>query len=338
MILSVGGRLIADKGQSKGGAAVTLDTGKSFDFHLLVVNEGIAMDTSRVVALFIAVARTKSFSQAASGAGLTPQAVSKAVRQLEAHLGVRLLHRTTRSLSLTDEGLRLFELADPGLRLLDEALAQVRDSKQDVDGLIRIATATSIGNRILVPLIRDYQKLHPGTHFDLLLDDHFTDLIAAKIDIGFRAGNPPERNLVARRLGDIELIICAAPAYLEQFGVPETVDALLTHRCTGFRQPNSGRLTPWEFQDEGGTVYRDIPVVASFNNVEAEVEAVLAGIGIGQLANYMIDDKLASGALVALLPQRISASSGLYMYYQQRTQMPARVRGFIDFVVGVWRN
>lgn len=291
------------------------------------------MDTSRVVALFIGVARAGSFSRAAGETGLTPQAVSKAVRQLEAHLGVRLLHRTTRKLSLTDEGLRLFELASPGLRLLDEALALVKQSQQESDGLVRIAAATSVGNRVLVPLIRDFQRQYPGTHFDVLLDDHFTDLIEARIDIGFRAGNPPERNLVARRLADIRLIICAAPAYLAQHGAPRSVEELSAHRCTAFRQPNSGRLAPWEFHADGGTVYRDMPAVVSFNNVEAEVEAVLAGIGIGQLADYMVSGELASGRLVEVLPQPVGPGGGLYMYYPQRTQMPLRVRRFIDFAV-----
>jgi len=291
------------------------------------------MDTARVVSLFIGVARAGSFSRAAGEAGLSPQAVSKAVRQLESHLGVRLLHRSTRSLSLTDEGLRLFELASPGLRLLDEALSLVKQSQQESDGLIRIVAATSVGNRVLVPLIRDFQRESPGTHFDVLLDDHFTDLIEARIDIGFRAGNPPERNLVARRLGDIRLIICAAPDYLARHGAPRDVEELAAHRCTAFRQPNSGRMTPWEFYADGGTVYRDIAAVASFNNVEAEVQAVVEGIGIGQLADYMIAAELADGRLVEVLPQPVLPGGGLYMYYQQRAQMPLRVRRFIDFVV-----
>ncbi|CDG83671.1 LysR family transcriptional regulator [Janthinobacterium agaricidamnosum] len=290
------------------------------------------MDKARTVSLFIAVVRARSFSRAASEAGLTPQAVSKAVRQLETYLGVRLLHRTTRSLSPTDDGLRLFELANPGLRLLDEALDQVQTSRQEAEGLIRIAAPSSMANRQLVPLIRDFQRIYPGAVFDVLLEDHFTDLVEAKIDIGFRAGNPPERNLVARKLSDLPLLVCAAPAYLKQFGAPANAAELTLHRCTGFRQPNSGRMVPWELHIDGGTVYQDVSAVCSFNNVEAEVAAVLAGVGIGQLALYLIADELAQGRLVAILPQLATANGGLYMYYPQRTQMPLRVRNFIDFV------
>jgi DNA-binding transcriptional LysR family regulator len=290
------------------------------------------MDKARVISLFIGVVRAKSFSQAAVDAGLTPQAVSKAVRQLEDHLGVRLFHRTTRSLSLTDEGTRLFELANPGLRLLDDALDQIQSSRLEVDGLIRVAAPTSIGNAIIVPLLQEFQQRYPGAHFDMLLDDHFTDLVESKIDVGFRAGSPPERNLISRKLGEITLLTCAAPSYLAQHGTPKKVGDLAAHRCTGFRQPNTGRLMPWEFHVDGATVYQDVQAVASFNTVEGELAAVLAGIGISQMPILMIEQELASGALRPLLTSTITNNNGVFMYYQQRTQMPLRVRHFIDFV------
>jgi DNA-binding transcriptional LysR family regulator len=283
--------------------------------------------------MFIGVVRAGSFSQAAVDAGLTPQAVSKAVRQLEQHLGVRLFHRTTRSLRLTDEGTRLFELASPGLRLLDEALEQIQSSRLEVDGLIRLAAPTSIGIAIIVPLLQQFQQLYPGAHFDVLLDDHFTDLVESRIDVGFRAGGPPERNLVSRKLGDMLLVPCATPAYLEKYGTPRKVADLAQHRCTGFRHPNTGRMMPWELHVDGATVYQDVPAVASFNTVEGELTAVLNGMGIGQLAAYMIEDQLASGALVPLLTSTLSSNNGVFMYYPQRTQMPLRVRHFIDFIL-----
>jgi DNA-binding transcriptional LysR family regulator len=291
------------------------------------------MDKSRVLTLFIGVVRAGSFSQAAQEAGLSPQAVSKAVRQLEDHLGVRLFHRTTRSLTLTEEGERLFELANPGMRLLDEAIDTVQNSRRDMDGVIRIAAPTSFGQHIVVPLIRDFQQRYPGVRFDLVLEDQFTDLVEARIDVGFRAGNPPERNLVSRRIGDLWLVVCAAPRYIEQFGAPDSIDALRGHRCTGFRQPNTGRMVPWEFRVDGATVYRDIPSVASFNTAEAEVAAVLSGMAVGQLGWYMVAEDIRHGRLRHLLAHTTASYGGVYMYYQQRTQMPQRVRQFIDYAV-----
>jgi DNA-binding transcriptional LysR family regulator len=296
------------------------------------------MDKARVIALFIGVVRAGSFSQAAVAAGLSAQAVSKAIRQLEDEVGVRLFHRTTRSMTLTDEGQRLYDLAHPGLRLLDEALEQVKGSRDEVEGLIRIAAPTSLGSHLLAPILREFQERHPGARFDLHLADQFTDLVAAKIDVGFRAGNPPERNLVARRVGAIVLKICAAPGYVERYGAPASVEELLRHRCTGYRQANSGRLVPWELKGEGGTVYLDVPCVASFNTTEAEAAAVRAGMGIGQLAGYLADEDLERGRLVHLLPQLDTGNAGIYMYYPQRTHLPSRVRRFIDHAYAAARR
>lgn len=288
------------------------------------------MDKSRVISLFIGVVRAGSFSQAAVAEGLAAQSVSKAIRQLEDYLGVRLFHRTTRSLSLTDEAQRLYELACPGLRLLDEALEEVRSSGDDVDGLIRIAAPTSFGTHLLAPILCTFQERYPRARFDLVLADQFTDLVAARIDVGFRAGSPPDRNLIARRLGDVVLKICAAPAYLEKYGTPTRREDLLQHRCTGYRQANTGRLMPWELQGGDGTLCVDMPCVATFNTIESEAVAVMRGVGIGQLAAYLIDDDLAAGRLVHLLPELDTRNAGIYMCYAQRTRMPSRVRLFID--------
>lgn len=297
------------------------------------------MDKTRALALFLGVARAGSFSQAAVEAGLTPQAMSKAVGQLEQALGVRLLHRTTRKLSLTDEGARLVELAGPGLQLLNEALDDVQHSRQHMDGLIRIAAPVSLGSYLLVPLMKAFQDKYAGVRFDALLDDRFTDLVEAKIDLGIRAGNEPDRNVIARHISDIELLICASPEYLKKHGTPKSLDELLTqHRCTGFRHPNTGRLLPWELMQNGTLVFQDVPAVATFNNVETEVEAVRNGIGIGQLTRYAIEDDLARGTLIALLPQYDSARQKLYLYYPQRKQLPLRVRRFIDFTIEFMRR
>ena len=145
--------------------------------------------------------------------------------------------------------------------------------------------------------------LHRTTR-SLLLDDHFTDLVEARIDVGFRAGSAPQRNVIARRLEDIALQICAAPPCLAAFGAPADAAQLLQHRCTGFRQPDTGRRTPWDLHIDGNTVYQDVPAVASFNTVEAEVAAVLA-----------------------------TRERGIDMYDAQRTHLLLRVRNFIDFVV-----
>jgi DNA-binding transcriptional LysR family regulator len=296
------------------------------------------VDQTRALTLFLAVVRAGSFSRAAVEAGLTPQAMSKAVRQLEAHLNVRLLHRTTRKLSMTDEGSRLFELADPGMRMLDDAVEQVHASREAAGGTIRVVAPPSLGGKLLVPLIRDYQLQHPSARFDVLLDDRFTDLVEARVDVGFRVGTSAERNVVARKLREVRLVICASPAYIEANGKPASLAQLLKHRCTGFRHPNTGKTMLWELQKGNEIVYQEVPAVATFNDVATEVEAVRNGIGIGQLATYMIEQDLKDGTLMPLLPQLSTARLSIFMYYPQRTQMPARVRRFVDFVIEASRR
>lgn len=296
------------------------------------------MDKARVLTLFLGVVRAKSFAQAAVEAGVTPQAVSKAVRTLEDELGVRLLHRTTRKLSLTTEGARLFELADPGMRQLDEALEQVRSSRREDDGMLRLTAPHSVAVRVLVPLIRQFRQQYPSITFDVVASDLFTDLVESRIDVGFRAGTSPGQNLVARKLCDLPLLICASPDYLAKHGTPKNADELLRHDCTGFRRPVTGRMIPWELTIDGDLVYLEVPAVATFNDVETEIEAVRAGVGIGQLSAYMVQDDLTAGRLVAILPQYDSNNVGLYMYYPHRTHMPVRVRRFIDFVVAASRG
>lgn len=290
------------------------------------------MDKSRAVSLFIKVVRTGSFSGVAVEEGLSPQAVSKSIRQLEALVGVRLFHRSTRSLTLTDEGQQLFERASPGLQMLDDALTHVQASREGVEGTIRVAASSALGRRVVLPLIGEFRELHPRTQFDLQLSDQFIDLIEAKIDVGFRAGSPPARNLVSRRLAEMSFVICATPGYLARYGTPRHVEDLLGHQCTGYRQANSGRMAQWQLRIADEIVYRDIPAAVTVNTADAEVEAVLQGWGIGQLSRYVVRDALARGELVEVLPGASASEGSIYLCYQQRTRMPQRVRKFIDFV------
>jgi DNA-binding transcriptional LysR family regulator len=290
------------------------------------------MDTTRVLNIFLSVARAQSFSQAAHDTGLTTPAVSRAIAQLEAHLGVRLLHRTTRRVNLTDEGARLFELADAGLRLLDEAMDKTVYSKQ-TGGVIRIAAPRSLGVKLLVPAIASFQEAHPDVLFEVVLDDHFTDLVANRIDVGFRAGTAPERNVIARSLGSMSLVVCASTQYVAKHGFPRSANELSEHRCTGFRHPNTGRTVPWELLVGNEFVFKDVHAVATFNDVDAELAAVRAGIGIGQLPDYLVAGEVNGGGLVALLPQCATSRLGVFMFYPERERIPARVRQFIDYVM-----
>lgn len=291
------------------------------------------MDELRAISTFIRAAELGSFNRAATAQGTTPQAVSKTVRQLEQHLGVRLFHRTTRKSSLTEDGQLLFESVRASMEGFSSALNRVKNAAREDAGLIRISAGGTVGRKILMPLVAEFSRRHPGVTFDLVLEDGSTDTVGERIDLGFKAGNAPTAQVVSRRLFPIQLVVCATPAYLAQHGAPDTIDSLAAHHCIGYRQPGTGRPVPWEFSINGETQYRNMHYVVCCSDPEAEMQAVLNGIGIGQIDSINATAPLQSGELVPLLTHTTSDRMGLYLYYAQRADMPSRVRRFIDFAV-----
>lgn len=291
------------------------------------------VDELRAIATFIRAAELGSFHRAAQAQGTSPQAVSKNVRQLEQHLGVRLFHRTTRKSSLTEEGQRLLESVRESMEGLTGAIERARRAALGDEGLIRIGAGGAVGRKVLMPLLAEFQRRHPGVAFDLVLEDRPTDAVVERIDLGFKAGNPPTAQVVSRALFPIQLIACATPAYLAAHGVPTTLADLSAHRCVGYRQPGSGRPMPWEFLVKGETVYQTMAFAVCCSEPEAEMQAVLEGMGIGQIDSINATEPIRRGALVPLLVRHTSHRMGLHLYYAQRRDMPARVRQFIDFAV-----
>ncbi|MGV7211531.1 LysR substrate-binding domain-containing protein [Oxalobacteraceae bacterium A2-2] len=296
------------------------------------------MDELRAISTFIRAAELGSFNRAATAQGTTPQAVSKAVRQLEQHLGVRLFHRTTRKSSLTEDGRLLLDSVRPSLEGFSSALGRVRNAAREDQGLIRISAGSAVGRKVLMPLLAEFSGDHPGVSFDLVLEDGATDAVGERIDLGFKAGNAPTAQVVSRRLFSIQLVVCATPAYLAAHGVPATIASLAGHRCVGYRQPGTGRPLPWEFQLDGETRYHAMPYAVCCSDPEAEMLAVLHGLGVGQIDSINAAPLLRSGELVPLLVDSTSERMGLYLYYAQRSDMPGRVRRFIDFAAGRLRG
>ncbi|OON64499.1 LysR family transcriptional regulator [Massilia sp. KIM] len=296
------------------------------------------MDELRAISTFIRAAELGSFNRAAQVQGTTPQAVSKAVRQLEQYLGVRLFHRTTRRSSLTEEGQRLLESVKDSMEGFTSALNRVKNAAREDEGLVRISAGGAVGRKVLLPLLAQFSRLHPGVSFDLVLEDRPTDTVGERIDLGFKAGNAPTAQVVSRRLFPIQLVLCATPDYLARHGAPASRAELAAHRCVGYRQPGAARPMPWEFQDGSETVYQNMQYLVCCSDPEAEMGAVLNGMGIGQIDSINATPHLRSGELVPLLVEHTSERMGLYLFYAQRSDMPARVRRFIDFAVSSLRD
>jgi len=293
----------------------------------------MAFNELRAIATFIKAAELGSLRRAAANQAITPQAASQALGQLEAHLGVRLFHRTTRSLSLTEEGSRFLDAARPGLLTLQHALHDARRDREQIAGPLRIAAPRSVMLPVLWPVLDEFCRRHPEVEPDIQLDDRIGNWVADRLDVGFRAGSPPGDGVIARHLLPLQLIVCAAPAYVQRHGVPTSIDELSRHRCSGFRHPGTGKLMPWEFKVGEEIVSRDVATTLSTNDVDLEADAVLAGHRIGQLVGVTAAPLIRAGRLVPLLTQHVTDHLGLYLYYGSRAAQPARVRAFIDLVV-----
>jgi DNA-binding transcriptional LysR family regulator len=291
------------------------------------------MNEVRALSIFVRVATLGNLRKAAVDQGISPQAASHAVMQLEKTLGVRLFHRTTRKLSLTEEGERLLHSVEPALAILSSALDDVRRSKEEVAGPLRVSAPAALGRAVLWPSILEFAALYPAVQLDVQFDDHFTDIVAERADVGFRGGSPPAGGAIARRLLPIQLIVCASPGYIERHGEPRSVDDLGAHRCTGYRRANTGKQAPWEFLIGDEIVYRDIAATLCANDIDAETEAVVAGLAIGQLGSFSAVSHIRSGRLVPLLTQHVTQRESIFIYYRHRTEQPLRVRTFIDFMV-----
>ncbi len=290
------------------------------------------MDEFKAITVFAKAADAKTFHQAAVDLGISPQAVSKMIRQLEQHLGVRLFHRTTRQTSLTAEGRSFLESVRPGLDMITGAMGQVRSATERIEGPVRISAALSARKVLLQPMAQ-FNALYPQVQFDLLLDDSFTDAVVDRIDVGFRSGSQPSGNLIARRLFGVQQIVCASPDYIAQHGAPQSLADLGQHRCTGFRNGATGKLQPWELMVDGELRRLNMQTSFCSNDVEGEMAAVMAGMGIGLIDSINAAAEIRAGRLVPLLVEHLSENLAFTMYYPQRTPMPSRVRAFIDFML-----
>lgn len=293
----------------------------------------MSMNELRSITTFVRTAEFGSLSKAAEAQQISPQAASKALGQLEKFLGVRLFHRTTRSMSLTEEGQRFLEAVHPSLIGFQQALSAVRQTKDDLAGPLRIVGPRSVLQSVIGPVMDEYCRLYPEVQPDVQLDDRIGNWVEDRIDVGFRLGNSPQEGLVARRLFPMQLIICAAPSYLRKHGMPQSLYDLSSHRCSAFRRASDGRVVPWRVRV--GDSMQDLPVNPAFctNDEPMELRAVLAGEVIGQLAAPTVAPLIRSGRLVPILLEHMADHYSLFVYYGSRAAQPARVRRFIDLAV-----
>jgi DNA-binding transcriptional LysR family regulator len=271
-----------------------------------------------------------SFAAAARELGATPSTIAKAVGRLEATLRLRLFHRTTRRVTLTSDGERLFERCQRLLAELAELQAEASGTLTQPCGTLRVDLPIVFGRECIVPLIVGLAAKHPELRLDVRLSDAFVDLVKEGVDLAIRIGNMSDSRLVARRIGSQEWILCAAPSYLQAHGRPEKLADLASHRAILFRMPTTGRDQVWHLRE--GRRKHDVRPSAQFrfSDGEAMARAAELGLGVAQLPDYIVSHQLAAGTLVELLPHCRPQSTPIHAVMPASRMVPARVRAILD--------
>lgn len=290
------------------------------------------MDRTAEMTAFVRAVETGGFSAAARDLGLTPSALSKLVGRLEDRLGVRLLHRTTRRLQLTAEGETFFNRARPILTALDEAEAEVAAAGAQPRGLLRLNCGSAFGRHQLTPAIPRFLERYPEIELDLTIDDLAPVPTDERYDLTIRIGALDESSAVARRICNLERVICAAPAYLERHGIPRTPDDLQRHNCLWITSLPALRRWPFDTDDGIRVVHISGNIVA--NNAETVLQLAVAGVGITRLTDVIVGDALRRGALVPVLTEWHHVEPvPLYATYPSGRHLAPKVRAMMDFLV-----
>jgi DNA-binding transcriptional LysR family regulator len=289
-----------------------------------------SMDRLNAIIAFVRVVEAGSFAAAARRLSLSVSNVSRHVAGLENHLGVRLLNRTTRRLSLTATGRAFFDRSVQLLADLEEAESEAATAVEP-RGTLRLTCATAFGVRHVAPAIAAYRARHPRVHFDVELSDRIVDLVEEGFDLAIRMGEVRGGALVARRLGESSMVCCAAPAYLERHGTPRAPADLAHHQCLTYAYSQSADT--WRFRDEHGHEHAvKVQGPAHANHGEMLCALSVAGLGVHLEPDVVVAPDVRAGRLVVLLPGYGAPSVPIHAVYASRQHLSAKVRSFIDFV------
>lgn len=290
------------------------------------------MDRFGEMQTFVRVVETGSFSGAARELRMTPSAVSKMIGRLEDRLGVRLLSRTTRKLSLTEEGRVFFQRVHPILAEVAEAEDTVSMATVEARGVLKVNASTAFGQYQIVPLIPSMLERYPNLQIQLTMTDSIVNLVEEGFDVGIRIGVLTDSTLVARKLGVPKRVVVASPDYLKRHGVPTCPDDLKDHQCLKLSIPTS--LNRWEFMSKNGPRIVEVSGRFEADNAIALHEAALAGLGLFRGATFVVGDDIRSGRLVPVLEKfETAGEAGIFVVWPHNRNLSAKVRAFVDTLV-----
>jgi DNA-binding transcriptional LysR family regulator len=290
------------------------------------------MDNQGEMGIFAKVVDEGSFSAAAALLNLTPSAISKQISRLEDRLGVRLLHRTTRRLSLTEEGNAFYQGCVRVLADIEEAERSVTQMRAAPRGTLLVNASIAFAQRQIVPLIPEFLARYPHIRVRMTLSDTVVDLVEEGVDVAIRIAEMADSSMIARKLAPHRRVVCASPTYLEKHGTPATPDDLIHHNCLALSLRSS--LNEWEF--EGPEGHRTVRVSGNFeaNNVEALRKAAVAGLGLLRITSFAVAADIKLGRLVPVLTDCMPEErSSVFVVYPHNRHLSPKVRAFVDFLV-----
>lgn len=288
------------------------------------------MPSLDLLASFVSAARHAGFAGAARELGHSPSAVAKNVARLEAELGVRLFHRTTRQVSLTPDGQ---EMLDRCARIVDEVDAletAAAGAKSEVRGTLRIDAPVAYGHGVVLPVLASLLTRFPQLELDARFSDHVVDLIREGLDAAIRIGPLADSRLVGRRIDEQTLLTCASPGYLQRHGAPKKPEDLTRHRCLLFRLPSTGRDRPWQYRRGKRSIQWTPEGNMRLGDGESLLKLAVADLGVIQLPHYIAEPALQAGALVEVLREYRPAPTPISLVYPSHRLVPPRVRAFAD--------
>ncbi|MBD0303354.1 MAG: LysR family transcriptional regulator [Tolypothrix sp. T3-bin4] len=282
---------------------------------------------------FVRVAEAQSFAQASNDLGLSTSAVSKAVARLEADLGVKLFHRTTRSISLTSDGVQFYEGCQQLLGELNALEAEIQGNRATPKGRLTVSVPPSFGRVCLVSIIKEFTQTFPEISLDILMDDRQVDLAKEAVDVVIRTGQLSDSaNLIARQLLTYPLVVCGSPTYFKQHGRPQHPEQLQQHSCLNFRNRATGRIYPWSFTLKHKAEQYAVSGSVVFDNADAIVRSAIAGLGLSQMPGFLAAEAISSGNLIEVLNAYRPLEIPVWICYLDRRFVAPRIRSFVEFV------
>jgi len=294
------------------------------------------MNKLQAMEVFVQVVDGGGFTRAAEALQLPKATVSTLVASLEQALAVKLLHRTTRQVTVTADGAAYYERC---LRIL----ADVKDAEESISrtrlspsGRLRVDAPTGLSGDIVVPALPDFFERYPDISLELGSSDRLVDLVEEGVDCAIRAGVLANSSLIARRVGILSFIACAAPSYLERYGMPRHPNELERHRCVNYFSSKTGRIFPWDFNRNGERIELPLPGAIALNDSNSYVQAGLAGLGVLLMADFQARPHIESGALVPVLTDWSTDSIPIHVVYPQNRHLSAKVRVFVEWVADLF--